>query len=330
MQCIYCLQDKNAAAFSKVEHIIPQSFGTFKNNFVLSKVVCDECNKYFGDNLEIDLARDSFEGSVLRYEYKIKKPTEFKSIGTRSRIKVRIKEGFFKGAYAYPEYMPQEGRICLNPLPQIGFLRTDTSEYDYFLLDQIPSSIFFNSKIYNINNPNGFAIIGCNNEVARDALEQKGYFLGSGENQERRLIKLGSAKSYGKIDQKIIRAVAKIGFNYLAYWEGAKFVLNSNFDPIRKYIRIGIKPDYRVVSIDKEAISPDEFILGYRRNGHIILLVDGIHNDASIFTFVSLFNWARYSVCLAKNFCCDKRDITRGHFFSIPTRKIIKFELRHS
>jgi len=57
MTCIYCLKDSNNVSFKKSEHVLPQSFGVFENNFTLNGVVCDSCNKYFGDNLELDLAR---------------------------------------------------------------------------------------------------------------------------------------------------------------------------------------------------------------------------------------------------------------------------------
>ena len=65
MKCIYCLVDKEANCFIKVEHVIPQSFGLFKNNLTL-KCVCDVCNQFFGDNLEMIMGRDSFEG-LFRY-----------------------------------------------------------------------------------------------------------------------------------------------------------------------------------------------------------------------------------------------------------------------
>lgn len=126
MQCIYCLEEKGSHNFKKIEHVIPKSFGAFKNNFVLKETVCDECNQYFGDNLEIDLARDTYEGSITRYDHGIKKPSEFKSMGKKSRIKVRVKEGPLKGSYEYPVYVPQKGKICLEPLPQVGFLRADS------------------------------------------------------------------------------------------------------------------------------------------------------------------------------------------------------------
>ena len=82
MKCIYCLEEKPSDYFKKTEHVLPQSFGRFKNNFTLNKVVCDDCNKYFGDHLEISLGRDTFEG-MSRFEHKIKKPKDFKSPGKK-------------------------------------------------------------------------------------------------------------------------------------------------------------------------------------------------------------------------------------------------------
>ncbi|MBI3305415.1 hypothetical protein HYZ80_03795 [Candidatus Parcubacteria bacterium] len=81
---------------------MPQSFGRFQDNFTLNgqdhpHIVCDCCNQYFGDNLEINLARDTFEG-IYRYEIGVKKPEEFKSAGKRSRLKIEVAEGEFKGA----------------------------------------------------------------------------------------------------------------------------------------------------------------------------------------------------------------------------------------
>ena len=77
MKCIYCLEDKPQLFFSGVEHVIPQSFGVFRNNFTLVTIVCDACNKYFGDNLDIALARDTYEGG-LRFEHNVTDPKDFK------------------------------------------------------------------------------------------------------------------------------------------------------------------------------------------------------------------------------------------------------------
>lgn len=40
MRCIYCLEDKEAPFFQKAEHVLPQSFGKFEQNFTLRDMVC--------------------------------------------------------------------------------------------------------------------------------------------------------------------------------------------------------------------------------------------------------------------------------------------------
>ena len=52
-------------------------------------MVCNDCNQCFWDNLEIALARDTFEG-MSRFEFSVKKPEEFKSLGIRSRMVITV------------------------------------------------------------------------------------------------------------------------------------------------------------------------------------------------------------------------------------------------
>ena len=137
MKCIYCVEDKPLSSFTKIEHVIPQSFGLFKNNFTLRNIVCDDCNQYFGNHLEIAMARDTFEGAS-RFEFNLKSADEFKSLGKRSRMIIKIAEGECKGVYAYREYSQEQNKIIIKPVPQIGFLKNESAGYEYFLLDQIP------------------------------------------------------------------------------------------------------------------------------------------------------------------------------------------------
>jgi len=106
MACIYCLKSEKDVSSRKTEHVLPQSSGVFENNFALNGIVCDFCNKYFGDNLELYLARGTLEGS-FRFEHRIKDSKEFKSLGKRDLIVIKVDEGPFKGAYAYKAY-PEE------------------------------------------------------------------------------------------------------------------------------------------------------------------------------------------------------------------------------
>ena len=44
IECIYCREDKPESAYTKVEHVLPQSFGRFRDdNMTLTRVVCDDC-----------------------------------------------------------------------------------------------------------------------------------------------------------------------------------------------------------------------------------------------------------------------------------------------
>ena len=71
--------------YTRAEHVLPQSFGKFRQNMTLRNVVCDVCNQYFGDNLETYLGRDTFEGQ-LRFKHGVRNADEFKSVGLESRI----------------------------------------------------------------------------------------------------------------------------------------------------------------------------------------------------------------------------------------------------
>ena len=325
MICIYCLEDRPQSCFTKVEHVVPQSFGRFNNNLTLHEIVCDGCNQYFGDNLEIALGRDTYEGG-LRFQYGLKPPGEFKSLGKKSRLLVTVEEGEFKGAYAYREYSENQREIVLKPIPQVGFRKTGSLAYDYYLLDDLPSKQHFDQNGYELNQPGSIRIIPstCRDLIER-ALSEKGFTfkpykdVDPDHSEHDRLCKVE-----GTIDDTILRAVAKIGFSYLTYWQSSKFICISDFDPIRHFIRYGVKPEYPLIKIRQEAILGDEPVEGKRRSGHLIT-VDWATDQRSVVAQVSLFNWLTYSVCLARDFSGERRVIRKGHFFDPHNQQV--FEL---
>jgi len=65
MICIYC-RTVDTERFRGVEHVIPQSFGTFGDQTPTLKTVCDDCNDYFKKELDQVLARETIEG-LTRY-----------------------------------------------------------------------------------------------------------------------------------------------------------------------------------------------------------------------------------------------------------------------
>lgn len=313
----------------KTEHVLPQSFGTFKNNLTLnikndpklSEVVCDDCNDFFGKDIEISLGRDSLEG-MARFEHEVKKLHEFKSLGKKSRLKIKVNEGPFKGAIAYLEYSELPNKIIIKPAPQVGFKkRTDDTSYEYFPLDEIPDKEHLENK-FDLKAKNSIVVLEANIEATRKRLAEKNIsFNPDGEfSPSRENFDMG-CEVIGQIDQTIFRAIAKIAFNYLAYWAGPGFVMREPFNPIRRFIRFGEKATYPFVEILEKAIRGDEPIVGKKRVGHLIT-IDRSKNNQSIVSQVSLFNLMTYSVLLSKDYYGYDFQYRKGSFFNLADNKI--------
>lgn len=326
-RCMYCLNEKTNDHFRKAEHVLPQSFGRFENNFTLRDSVCDECNQYFGDNLELALARDTYEGH-LRFSHRVKDQAEFRPFGSASRIVMRVLEGPFEGAFAYRQYSPQAAEVVIQPLPQVGFLMSGSGKYAYFLLDDLPTEQELRERGFDSQHQRAICGIAVDGDTLRAKLEERGItFQRNGEvvppQQSQSLL----CEMEGSIDQQIFRAVAKIAFNYLLYWQGPAFLSKESFDAARRYIRYGENPGYRMVAIRQEAILADEPIVGRRRLGHLIT-TGWARDGVSIIGQVSIFNWVTYSVSLLRDYRGEHRNVTRGHFFDVANRQILEMGSR--
>jgi hypothetical protein len=133
----------------------------------------------------------------------------------------------------------------------------------------------------------------------------------------------------GTIDHVIFRAIAKIAFNYLAYWEGPQFVQHRDFDKARRYIRWGHLPGYQMTLVDETAILAGEPLEGPRALGHLITM-SWAQDGCSVLSQVSLFNWMTYRICLAPDFSGERPEITRGHLFNVSNRQILELGSRPS
>ena len=326
MKCIYCLENKPETSYRKTEHVIPQSFGVFKNNFTLNKVVCDDCNKYFGDNLEIDLARDTYEGHS-RFEFNVKKPDGYKSYSKNSRIIIRIAEGPLKGTYAYREYSPDNNEIILKPTPQVGFKKLDSNEYEYYLLDGIPDKEYLEKNNFDLKHIQAIKAFGTDvNQLERKLKEKNISFklveeIVPPDKSDNLLCEIE-----GEIDSMRFRAIAKIGFNYLTFWQDTEFMCQASFDAIRRFIRYGEKTTYPLVRVIEKPILADEDSKR-RRLGHLVT-VNRAGDGMSIVSQVALFNWITYNISLARGYSGERRDIKKGHFFNTNSKEIYELETR--
>jgi len=318
--CIYCQEDKPTSAYEKVEHVIPQSFGKFRDNFTLKQLVCDSCNQFFGNSVELVLARDTLEGQS-RSDFGVKKPEDFKPPGPQSRIRIKIAEGEFKGAYAFLNYSEADQKITLQPIPQVGFRQRDLGELKYFLLDQIPDKKQLEELGLISQGPKSIRAVGLGVEEVSKRLAEKGTsFQYEGDLEYMRESQFVLTVEQASIDHTIFRATAKIAFNYLAYWEGGEFVQQLSFDRIRNFVRYGVQAPCPLVKVSQHPILGDEGIR--RRVGHLVTIAwaaDGV----SIVAQVSLLNLFTYSVCLARNYEGESRKIVRGHFFNTYNSEIL-------
>lgn len=129
------------------------------------------------------------------------------------------------------------------------------------------------------------------------------------------------------VDDVIFRAMAKIGFNYLAYWEGTDFVIQNSFDPIRKYIRWGEKPDIPLRGMQRGPFFSGERCSNKKRLGHIID-INWESNERSLIARISLFNLMIYFIRLAKDDSGKYKHIKKSHFFNIKDRNILEMGYR--
>jgi hypothetical protein len=322
-RCIYCFEDKPEDSYRKAEHVMPQSFGRFQNNFTLHGMVCDSCNHHLGNELETFLARDSLEG-LSRVDHGIKKPRDFQYVRNSDRVVIRVAEGDLSGCYAVREYSEQEGRVILKYLPQVGFMMAPTGRYEYFLSSALPTKAELEDQGFDTVHPK--AIFGVEIELddLTRLLAEKGISFNRGKERPRGtsppdvLVEVSIT-----IDDRIWRGIAKIAFNYLAHCLGHDFALGPAFDPIRRYIRYGQKQDYPFVDAQQEAILAGEPIEGQRLLGHLVTL-NRANDGVSIVSQVALFNRLTYRVSLARDFPDLTTPISRGNFFDVANLRILE------
>jgi len=213
----------------------------FKNNPILYKTVCDKCNQYFGENIELHLGRDTIEG-IMRYRYGIK-PRELSK--KHARLKFKILKGPLKGMIVMPKYSGVHGESDIEPVLQAGFFKREKQEYVYFEPQDIPTSKELKEQGYELKEKK-IPLCAKNDEEMNyllKVLKEKGMDIRPEEEmpwpecvkEKRQTLVEGTIR----IDPIIYRGLSKIAFNYLAYVAGRELTLLEDFNGIRSFIRYG-------------------------------------------------------------------------------------------
>jgi len=322
MKCIYCLEDKSESSYQSTDHVIPQLFGRFQNNLTLHEIVCDECNEYFGNNIELYLGRDSLEG-IARYNYGIRSDGE----PHYERVSMQAGDvGNIKGVHVVLKDTSADEEAEVEMLSQVGFFHSDRQEYDYFVEEEIPDKEELERLGYQLDNKE--IVFYGEIEHLVEVLKKKGM----------NNIELGEIKEEiqgmprgkipvmvkARIDRIIYRGLSKIVFNYLAYNMGRDFVLSDNFNGIRNFIRHDQGDGDDFFKITTNPILHTEKRARRRLTGHIIA-INWENNNNDLVGRLSLYNaqvGLTHMVRLCRNYRGVWVQIQYGHYFNPASRTI--------
>lgn len=239
--CIYC-RKTGAEHFTNVEHVIPQSFGTFGAETPTLDCVCDECNAYFGKELDQVFARETVEG-VTRYN----KGIYSRESRPQTRLRITLPEtpemGDAAGVITWVD--GQTGLLMLPPL-QVHFLDKNTGQY-VVLTEPELVSLNWKERGYSDNKIKIVASAPEAYDRALQMLEQIGIQYKPHSEIPN---PLPGTSIDGKVEVKVTRtidhvtkrAISKILFNYAAKYLGAVETLKPEWDKARKYIRHDAEP----------------------------------------------------------------------------------------
>ena len=298
LQCVYCKKTGEKSLFTR-EHVIPEAFGKFENNFTLLSEVCGECNQYFGDKLEIVLARGSYE-AIARIEQELSPPESVENL-IQDRIDISLSSSNEEKGLVLA-FVEREGRLNVEPKPQVRFSSKSGNDFYYVTIDELNDPAFDLPSDANLSD---IAILAKSDEMfemVSESLARKGieFVRTYDENIGDRIKGEPWIEGQVTVDRLILRAIAKICFNYLTYIHGAEFSLSKEFDSIREFIRQEDSDHAEMVSVKKNGILKYDSRAFRQTQGHLVT-IDWPPMGQHIFGQLSLFNIATYQIMLSNN-----------------------------
>jgi hypothetical protein len=130
------------------------------------------------------------------------------------------------------------------------------------------------------------------------------------------------------LDDIIFRGVAKIAFNFLTYVKGPDFVLRSDFDDMREYIRTGKKPSQPPVIVTKMPILRGDDTSYRQTNAHVVV-VGWDKTNRGIVCLVSLFNHLTYHVVLCASYSGIWHPLSAGRHFDLESLAVTEVRGTH-
>ena len=246
MKCIYCLRD-SGVTFKGVEHVIPQAFGKFGSRTPVLNCVCDECNGYFGRNLDQLLSRETLEG-VSRY----KRGLASKETRAQKRVEIALAEGPETGNFAGMR-VTVDGKTgkLMKPAAQFHAFNFKTGKNEVYFKEQIPG-LKLPEDVYGKPGTNGvkgtwkvktLAASKTEHDELVEMLRAAGidYQLGEPFHLPATDAPEGPEPDFpvdisGVVDTEHKRALAKILMNFIAWALGPEEALKPRWNFLRNFV----------------------------------------------------------------------------------------------
>ena len=311
--CIYCRATQDQP-FAGVDHVIPEAFWPYNQPRCVIDCVCDECNGYFGRGIEQSLARDSVEG-LLRVNFDVRLKQKGVRFG-RNRLKMAVNEASdWRGVRVFGERLSRGKGVVFSPQPTVMVRRMGDTGWKFVpeadLSKQVLEPYLPDPQVL-VCGPAQEDTQRLQRTLAELGIKPKGW-----ASEPRTGLAAVFANSV--CDDTILRALAKVAFNFLACVRGAPFALETDFDAVRNYVRDGARragPLVRVITIH---ISGGGDRL---RPRHAVVLNWDVQKTA-ILCAVTLFGYMLYQVTLCEDYPVW-HPMSEGRIFDLRTRGICR------
>jgi hypothetical protein len=292
-------------------------FGRFEPDNPVLNDVCGVCNNDFS-KLEQALGRDTPE-ALQRIVHGLKPFSAASELENRRATYFVDRPGPWYGARVI---LAGDHEMYPVFLPQAAFQLAEEAPWEWILEEQITAEAMrpYIGKRYRVKLTGDSEI---EVECVRKKLESVGVTFAEvhplevppGDDGKLRL------GIQAVIDDIVLRAITKIGFNYLAYIAGAAFVLDQDFDAVRQYIRAGAPGKWSPVSLRRH-----QFLLRdaaqLKQNVRHSLELAWSEDGTSPVAQVTFFSGNTYHVTFTWNYHGIWRPLRIGHHFDLQTRQI--------
>lgn len=317
MRCMYCEKEKPPECFNR-EHVLPESFGRFQNALVLHEAVCADCNRYFGEELDLVLARSSSEG-LERYSWHVK-PADDVGQFRYGDVLIRLKAPDTGWDNALVRKVPTDhpGESQMELIPQAVFRRRDGTDARHVPLWELKAGDWRSDDSLDLES--GIRVLAPEDvfdEVVA-VLVEHGISFTTQTDLPAPQVEDGevTVRHAFALTETLQRSIAKIAFNYFAYTNGPVSAVRPEFNAIRRFVRHGTSPAYQVV-----AVAQRTRLGNVRDDGQIpvvhYLTVERDDSGTALLAHVTLFHWVVYRVLLLERVPSDLAVKSSGHLYNV-------------